>query len=406
MNPVNDPSHEPIQKDPHGVSTPAVSSRKFQFLFIAIILIILLSLFLVGYFPRLVHWRKLEKTADYTNVISANILELKSSKKPIDLVLPSSLQAERIIPVWARTDGYIKNFYVDIGDTVKEGQLLLEIETPEIDKQLLQARAEFLTAQAKLGIAQVSASRWQELFKANSEAVSNQEVDEKTASLQAVFAELESAKANEERLEKIQGFNKVYAPFNGIITERNIDIGYLVTAGSQNNYQQLFQMAKIDLIRVFVNVPQSYFRLIKVGCEADVLIQEFPGKVYKGTIARTSRSLDPVARTLLTEIHVDNISGELLPGIYAEVHFNLIPDTLYYIIPTTALIIRSGHPQVAIVDDDGKVRLQEVKIGRDFGKTIEITSGLKEKEKIITNPTERIQDGIQIDLQKATHINT
>lgn len=378
------------------------ATRKFEFFIVGFILLVLISLFLIGFFPRLNQWNKLVKASDFTSPISVNIMTLEPSRKPIELILPSTTQALRITPIWARIDGYIKDFYVDIGDHVEEGQLMLEIHTPEVEEQLIQAKADLSTAIAKLEIAKISASRWQDLFDANSEAVSPQEVDEKTSTFQAVYSEVQSAKANVQRLEKIHGFNKLYAPFKGIITERNIDIGSLVTAGSQANYQQLFQIAKTDIIRVFVSVPQSYFRLIKIGGEADILIKEFPEKVFKGTIARTSRSLDPLARTLLTEIHVDNKDGDLIVGLYAEVYFNLVSESPYYVIPTTSLIIRDGPPQVAVIDDHGKVRLHVVKIGRDFGKTIEITSGLKDKDKIITNPTERIHDGIEIDLEKST----
>lgn len=384
------------EKDQKGFLFHRLYKKKFEIFILGSIAAVLISLFLIGFFPRLIHWEKLEKASNFTHPISVDLMTLEPSKKPIELILPSTTQALRITPIWARIDGYIKDFYVDIGDRVEEGQLMLDIDTPEIEQQLSQAKADLSMALAKLEIAKISASRWQDLFDANSEAVSPQEVDEKTSASQAVFSEVESAKANVQRLEKIYGFSRLYAPFKGIIIERNIDIGSLVTAGSQANYQQLFQIAKTDIIRVFVNVPQSYFRLIKVGGEADILIQEYPERIFKGTIARTSSSLDPLARTLLTEIHVDNKEGDLIVGLYAEVFFNLVSDSPYFIIPTTSLIIRDGPPQVAVIDDEGKVRLQTVKIGRDFGKTIEIISGLKEKEKIITNPTERIRNGVEI----------
>ncbi len=378
---------------------PISESKKKSILLITVVVVILISLFLIGYFPRLMHWHELEKAASLTTPISARIMILERSKTPIELVLPSSTQALRITPIWSRIDGYIKNFYVDIGDHVTEGQLMLEIETPEVEHQLSQAKADHSTAIAKLDIAKISASRWQDLYGLNPEAVSSQEVDEKNIGFQAVKSEVQSSEANVKRLEMIYGFNRLYAPFHGIITERNIDIGSLVSAGSQQSFQQLFQIAQTDIIRVFVNVPQPYFRLIKDGGEADILIQEFLGRIFKGTIARTSKSLDPIARTLLTEIHVDNKDGDLIIGLYAEVRFHLIPDTPYFIIPTTSLIIREGAPQVAVVDDHRKVTLHLVKIGRDFGKSIEITSGLEAGEKIITNPTERIHEGIVVNEQ-------
>lgn len=372
---------------------------KYKILFLSIVILVLISLFLAGLVPRLNAWKHLEEAAQLHDSIFVNIMELEQGKRPIELVLPSTTQALRVTPIWSRIDGYIKNFYVDIGDSVEEGQLILEIDTPEVEQQLSQAKADLSMALAKLDIAKISASRWQDLFGINAEAVSPQEVDEKTSGLQAVIAEVESSQANVQRLEKIHGFNRLYAPFKGIITERNIDIGTLVTAGSQSNYQQLFQLAKTDIIRVFASVPQTYFRLIRVGDEVDVFIQEFPERVFKGIIARTSRSLDPAARTLLTEIHVNNEDGDLITGLYAVVHFNLISHSPYFIIPTAALIIRDGHPQVALVDEGGIVRLQEVRIGRDFGKSVEITAGLKENEKMIANPTDRIRNGMQLNLK-------
>ncbi len=408
MEPTNDPvekekEHDHVETDKFHSTPPEKYSKKRQAIFLGIIFIVLVILFLIGFFPRMFHWEKLVETANTVYPITVNIQTLEPSKKLIELILPSTTQAMRITPIWSRSDGYIKNFYVDIGDNVHKGQLMLDIETPEIDKQLSQGKADLRTAFAKLEIAKISATRWQELFSLNQEAVSEQEVDEKNTNLVAVLSEVESAAANVQRLEDIQGFSKLKAPFQGIITERNIDIGTLVTAGSQENYQQLFQIAQTDVIRVFVNVPQPYFRLIKVGGKTDIFIQEFPERIFKGTIARTSKSLDPLSRTLLTEIHVDNKDGEILIGLYAEVHFHLIPEAPYFIIPTTALVITDGDPQVAIVDDQGKVSLKVVKIGRDFGKTIEITWGLKEGEKMVTNPTERIRDGVIVDLKKSTH---
>lgn len=371
-------------------------SKKKPLFFLGVLVLLLVFLFLWGFFPRLSHWKELENASQFSSQLNVNTMILKRSDKPIDLILPSTTQALRITPIWSRVDGYIKNFFVDIGDNVDEGQLMLEIDTPELEQHLLQAKADLSTSLAKLSIAKISAERWKELFEINSEAVSPQEVDEKIAAHQSVLAEVESAYANAQRLEKVHEFRKLLAPFEGVVIERNIDIGSLVTAGSQSNYQQLFQIAKINVIRVFVDVPQAYFRLIKVGDEVDLIIREFPEKIFKGIIARTSRALDPQSRTLLTEIHVDNKDRKLITGLYAEVHFNLNPDSPYFIIPTTALIIRDSSPQVAVVDDKGTVKLHNVKIGRDFGKMMEITSGLNEHDKIITNPTDRVHNGTNI----------
>lgn len=296
-------------------------TKKFQILFLGTIVCVLIILFLIGIIPRIEHWKRLEEGAAYVRPITANILTLTPSNKPMELILPSSTEAKRITPIWSRSDGYIENFLVDIGDNVEQGQLILEIATPELDKQLAQAKADLVSSLANLEIADITATRWKDLLDANQEAVSGQEVDEKKANFQAVLAGVESAKANVQRLEAIRGFNKLYAPFKGIITQRNIEIGTLVSAGSQNSFQQLFQIAETDIIRVFVDVPQNFYRMIQVGGEADIRIQEFPDKVFKGVIARTSRSLDPLSRTLLTEIHVNNKDGVLIIGLYAQVYF-------------------------------------------------------------------------------------
>lgn len=379
-------------------------NNKLNYRSIVIVIAIIAVVFLIGYVPRLIIWRGLEESAMKANALIVSVIEAKRDKTPINLILPSTTQALRETPIWARINGYIKNFYADIGDFVNEGQLLVEIETPEINKELDKAVADLSNTLAKLEIAKITALRWEDLSELNAEAVSTQEVDTNKANFNAVAAEVNAATANAERLEKILGFNKVVAPFSGVITTRNIDIGTLITAGSQGNLQQIFQIAKIDVIRVFVNVPQPYFRLIKIGGEADITVSEYPNKIFKGIIARTARALDPVARTLLTEVHVNNKDQFLITGLFAEVSFNLIPDEPYFIIPTTSLIIREGRPQVGIVDHEGIVHLKHVKIGRDYGKTLQIIAGLHENDKVITNPNEKIVNGVKVAIAGQTNI--
>lgn len=360
------------------------------FLVVGIAVLIAIAIVL-GLMPRLAQWKKIEQIAADPKLPSVTIMEVKAETKPTDLVLPSTTEGMHITPIWARTDGYLSEFLVDIGDNVKEGQLLAVIDTPEVDKQLLQARADLQSSIAKLEIARISAQRWEDLYTRNAQAVSRQEVDERNASLRSAQADVNAAQENVNRLEKIKGFQQIYAPFDGTIIQRNIDVGSLITAGSNGNPQQLFKIAQMNTIRVFVNVPQSYFRLIKEGVTTDVFVREFPSRTFKGTVARTAGALDPIARTLLTEIHIDNSDRALLVGLYAEVHFSLIPDVPYFIIPTQALVIHTGDPRVALVDDNGNVSLVTVTLGRDFGKTIEVTSGLKQNDKLIINPSERIK---------------
>lgn len=374
---------------------------------IFITLLVITGLILLELFPRLAHFEELKKEAEKDPPPPlVKVLIATPNLKQIDFVLPSYLQAINITPLWARTNGYVKAWYVDIGDRVKAGQLLADIETPEVDQSLEQSRADLINFKAQLEIARISAERWQVLYQRNSEATSRQEVDEKTATFNSAKANVNAAEANVKRLEALQGFNKIYAPFDGIIIKRDIDIGSLVTSGSNGvldptplgNAQELFQIAKIDILRAFVDVPQSFYRLVKDKMEAQITVKEHPGEIFKGIIARTAGSLDPVSRTLLTQVNIDNAQEELLPGLYAEVKFSFVPDTLTFIIPTSALIIRSGPPYVAIVDKHNQVRLQQVSIGLDLGKTLEITSGIKEHDVIIVNPGDRIKNGVVVEI--------
>ncbi len=357
------------------------------------LILTLIVLFFVGVIPRFLLEEKITKLANETGLPKVTILEAKGIDKPIELTLPSSLDAINITPIWARVDGYIKTFLSDIGDVVKEGDVLAEIETPELDQQYEQALAELNTSKARLNIANITAQRWSSLYQEDSESISKQEVDQRSADLEASKAEVNSAQANVDRLEKTLDFKRIIAPFDGIIIERNIDIGSLITAGSASHHQQLFKIAKTNVIRVFVNVPQRFFRSIKKDIVADVYISEFPEKVFKGFVARYAKALDPIARTLLTEVHIHNPEYELFVGLYADVKFLLKPDNVYFLIPTSAVIIRADGPKVAVLDENDIIHLKNVTLGLDHGKMMEITSGIQENEKIITNPSDKIMEG-------------
>lgn len=377
------------------------TSKKFRFYLIAFVIALITILFLIGFFPRLALWNEIKTVANERELPVVSLMEAKSEKKPISLVLPSTTNALRFTPIWARVDGYLENFFVDIGDHVQIDQLLATIDTPEIDKQLLQARADLLNAFAQLEIAAISANRWNSLYQLNPQAVPKQEVDERNTTLKSAEALVKSYEANVERLEKLQGFKHITAPFSGIISDRNIDIGSLITAGSSgNNPVQLFYLVKTDVIRVFVNVPQFFYRMIKDGLTADITIQEFPHRVFKGIVTRTARALDPVARTMLTEVHVDNRDYTLTTGLYANVTFSLIPDYNYFIVPTNSVIIINAGPEIAILNKDNVVKIVPVTLGRDYGKTIEITSGLIENDKIVINPDEKIKDGVKVQIRE------
>jgi len=373
--------------------------KKKKVYFVSTVTGLLLLLFVIGLLYRLILWEEWKEARPVQEPLAVKTMVLEEGNRVIELTLPSIAEGIHVTPIWGRVDGYVQDFYADIGDHVKEGQLLAIIETPELDRQVEELKAELASTEAQLGLAQITAERWEALYKKNPKAISLQEVEEKQAFYASLLANRESASSNLERLKKLQEFNHLIAPFDGIITVRNLDIGTLVTAGSIDTIMQLFQIAKTDVIRAFVDVPQTFFRLIQPGEKADVLIKEFPGRVFNGWVARTSESLDPMSRTLLTEVHVINEDGALITGLYTDVKFHLIPNEPTFIIPTTALVIREGPPQVAVLNETNVVHLQNVTIGRDYGKSIEIVWGLNEGEKIVTNPTDRIREGTQVTVK-------
>jgi len=306
-----------------------------------------------------------------------------------EIVLPGTMQAFTDAPIYARTNGYLKRWYVDIGARVGPGQLLAEIDTPELDQQLQQARADLSTTQANARLAQTTAERYRDLIK--SDSVSRQDLDNANGNLEAREAAVESARANVKRLEQLQAFRRIEAPFAGVITARNTDIGALIDSGS--NAKELFHVAAVHRLRVFVNVPEVYSRAARPGLAADLTLKEFPGRRFTGTLARTASAIDVASRTLLTEIDVDNARNELLPGSYAEVHIKLPSATTTLQLPVDALIFKGEGQQVATVDAQNRVALVPVTSGRDFGDLVEILSGLTGDERVISNPPDSLAAG-------------
>jgi RND family efflux transporter MFP subunit len=306
-----------------------------------------------------------------------------------EIVLPGTIQAFTDAPIYARTNGDLRKWYVDIGAHVRAGELIAEIDTPELDQQLQAARADLATAQANARLAQTTAERYRDLIK--SDSVSRQDLDNANGSLEAREAAVESARANVKRLEQLQAFRRIEAPFAGVVTARNTDIGALIDSGS--NAKELFHVAAVNRLRVFVNVPEVYSRAARTGLAADLTLKEFPGRRFTGTLARTSSSIDVASRTLLTEIDVDNAKGELLPGSYAEVHIKLPTAAATLKLPVDALIFKTDGLQVATVDAGNRVALVTVAAGRDFGDTVEIVSGLRGDERVVANPPDSLVPG-------------
>lgn len=313
-----------------------------------------------------------------------------------EIVLPGNTQAFTDSPIYARTSGYLDHWYFDIGARVKKGDLLADIETPEIDQQLQQAQAQLETAEANYDLAKTTAVRWQYLLKTNS--VSKQETDQAVANMAAQKAVVDSNSANVRRLEQLQSFEKVYAPFDGVITARNTDIGALIDAGSAAQSRELFHLAAISTLRVFVPVPEVYSNAARPGAMATLTLDEYPGRIFHGTLARNSSSIDTSSRTLLVEVDVANPEGLLLPGAYVSVHLKLPATIRSVTIPANTLLFRREGLRVGVVRD-GRANLVPVAIGRDYGATVEIVSGLRPADSIIVDPSDSLENGAAVRLQ-------
>src|SRR5579859_7290604 len=320
------------------------------------------------------HERALAKETERETVPTVAVVHPVAEKPEEELVLPGSLLAYEESPIYARTNGYLVRWYKDIGSRVQEGELLATIDTPEIDQELNQARAARQQIVAQLELAKISAERWENLRK--SDSVSAQEADSQTSGYKQAQANLAASDANVRRLEQLEGFKKVYAPFSGVLTKRNVDPGALINAGAGAAGRELFDIARVDPLRVYTSVPQAYAPYIKVGALTTVTLQEFPGQKFSARIARTAESIDPNTRTLLTEVDVPNKDGRLLPGSFGEVHFAVGSNVDKVTVPVNAMLFRAEGPRVALVGADNKVQLRAISIGRDYGTTLEILGGV------------------------------
>jgi RND family efflux transporter MFP subunit len=359
--------------------------------------LVLIALFGVGVVPRLHSSRAIADVAA-DNRLTVITVPAARGKASTELLLPGTMLPYQEAPIYARTNGYVKRWLVDIGAHVKAGQLLAEIETPEVDRELKQAIASMGQAKANLTLARSTAERWQGLLK--DKAVSQQEIDEKVGALEARKADLAAAEANVQRLQELQQFQHVVAPFEGTITARNVDVGQLITAGSNNPNTWLYKVSKTGTLRLYVYVPQSHTRLIQSGMPADVVLREYPGKVFPGKVQRTAGALDAQSKTLLTEVQVPNDNGELLAGMYAQVRFKLAQSEPTIILPSNTLIMRPDGPQVAAVENN-IVKMRKIVLGRDFGQQVEVISGLADNEQVVTNPSDAVREGAAVKIAQA-----
>jgi RND family efflux transporter MFP subunit len=337
----------------------------------------------------------LETENKQASVADVDVIHAEGSNVSDEIALPGNTQAFVDTPIYSRTSGYLKSWYFDIGTHVRKGQLMAEIETPELDQQLQVAQADLKSSQANLDLAVTTAARYQNLLKTNS--VSKQETDVATGDEAAKRAARDASEANVRRLTQLQSFEKIYAPFDGIVTARNTDIGALIEAGANTVPKELFHLAAINKIRVFVAVPEAYSASIKDDTEATLTLDEYPGQPFVGKVARNSNQIDQASRTLNVEVDIDNAKGLLLPGAYVFVHFKVPQHMTSLTIPSNTLLFRSQGLQVATVVGD-KVHLVPVKIGNDMGATVEISSGVKPSDQVIVDPSDSIAEGQQVHI--------
>jgi len=380
-----------VSAGPHPVATASPYRR---YLWVAIAVVALLAIW--GILSRLIARSALAHEAHEAAI--PTVITAKPHQGPAAdaLVLPGSVQAYYEAPIYARTSGYLKAWHTDIGTAVKKGQLLAEIEAPEVDQQLRQAEADLGTARANYELARSTNDRWQGLLA--TESVSQQDADQRAGDAAAKSAAQMSAAANVARLREMEGFKRVVAPFAGVVTQRNTDVGALINAG-QAPGSALFRVADTHRLRIYVQVPQAYAAQVRTGMSASLEFTDHPGQHYSAAVASTAHALDAVSRTLQVELQIDNASGELLPGAYVQVTFALPPSSGTLRVPVNAVIFRGKTPQVATVDEAQRVRLRDIAEGRDFGTEIEVLAGINANDTLVLNPPDSIADGQQVRIQ-------
>jgi RND family efflux transporter MFP subunit len=394
--------HAPAEITPPPKLPPATPHKAL--LLIGAIVLVLVIAGVISMLMRVHDSHVLADTTQQNAVPTVTVVHPIAEKPDEELVLPGTLQAYVESPIYARTNGYLVRWYKDIGSKVTQGELLADIDTPEVDQELLQARAARQQVVAAMDLAKINADRYQSLRKTDS--VSQQEADTQSSGYEQAMANLAAADANVKRLQDLEGFKHVYAPFTGVLTRRTVDPGTLINAGNSGTsgstgHQELFDIARTDPLRVYVSVPQAYAPAIKVGMRAVVTLQEFPGQKFTGTVVRTADAIDIITRTLLTEVDVPNKDGKLLPGSFGEVHFTPHINAQKVTVPVNAMLFRTEGAQVAVVGSDGKVQLRHISIGRDYGTTLEIVGGVDVNDRIIVNPSDSIEDGQQVNVAPA-----
>ena len=378
--------------------TTPPSPHRVRMALLAVLLLMVAGGFSLArrYSDRRVLARETEKLA----IPFVSVIKPATEPANEELTLPAQLQAYVEASIYSRTNGYLLHWYKDIGSHVNKGELLAEIDTPEIDQELSQARASRQQIAAQVQLAKISADRWTNLRKTDS--VSQQEADQQTSGYTQAQANLAAADANVRRLEQLESFKHIYAPFSGVVTKRNIDTGALINAGSTGQSKELFDVAQVDPLRVYVSVPQTDAPFIHKGMTAYIELRELPGQKFSGKVVRTADVIDPATRTLLTEIDVPNPNGRLMPGSFAQVHFAVTVQTTRISIPVNAILFRPEGPRVAVVGPDQRVHLKAITIGRDFGLKIEVLGGVEPGDQIVANPADSLEDGQQVNVSSGS----
>jgi RND family efflux transporter MFP subunit len=375
---------------------PGKGSRVFVIMIAVVIMLVIAGLFTL--LERRSQYQALAKETETLAIPTVSVVHPEAEAAQEDLVLPGSLQAYVESPIYARTNGYLKKWYRDIGSRVSQGDLLADIDTPEVDQQLSQARADLSTAKANAHLSAITSTRYGDLLK--TDGVSKQEVDNAAGDFEAKKAIVQSAEANVRRLEELESFKHIYAPFSGVITRRNVDTGTLINAGNGGTSEQLFFLAQTDPIRVYVTAPETYAPSIRAGLGAYLELTQFPAQRFQGRVVRTSEAIDPATRTLLTEVDVPNKNAQLLPGGYAQVHLEVKVRGSHLQVPVNALLFRAEGMRAVVVDANRKTHLRPLTVGRDFGTTLEVLDGLDAGEWIVLNPPDSLDEGQEVRIKE------
>ena len=395
---------KPETQQPETTQAATAEGRRKRAWFIVVVLVLVVAgVFAYGVFSRLSAQAKVRTDTAQMAITSVNVVTPQSSAPTQEIVLPGNVQPFVSAPIYSRTNGYLKKWYVDIGGHVKKGQLLAEIATPEVDQQLQQTRGNLATAEANLKLSGITKDRYEGLLATH--AVAQQDVDNAVGAYGANKAVVDANRANVKQLEALQSFERIYAPFDGIVTARNVDIGALISSGSTGGVTtDLFHVSQPGVLRVYINVPEAFAQSIAPDLGAELSLAAFPGRRFQGKVVRTANAISATTRTLLTEVDVDNPDGELLSGSFAEVHLTVPAKTSALVLPVATLLFRTAGLQVAVVKDS-KVVLTNVTPGHDFGQTIEIIAGLQGNETVIMNPPDSITNGEAVQISPAVKVS-